>query len=414
MSAKTPCPDREGLQRLLLGRLPPADVEPLYCHLEECDRCTEAARSLADDDWLPLCRPLAGGRGRPDAAALDLVESLRRKGPPRPDRSSRDEHTGEAVTASDGPASGKAAAGRRYPFLGPAQEADELGRLGEYRVLGVLDRGGMGVVFRAEDPVLRRPVALKVMLDGLAASDSSRRRFLREGRAAAAASHDHIIPIYQVGEDRGVPFMAMPLLSGESLEDRLRREKTLPPAEILRIGREVAEGLAAAHARGLIHRDIKPTNVWLETRPGEPAGPEDRVRILDFGLARDADDVQLTAERAIVGTPAFMAPEQAHGGEVDARADLFSLGCVLYRMATGEVLFRGRGAGAMLMAVAADRPRPPYRVNPAVPPALSALVMRMVARIPPGGRRRPVKSSSGWRRWKPPPWRRRARRPAGR
>ncbi len=386
MFSKTPCPDREALQRLLLGRLPPTDVEPLYCHLEECDRCTEAARSLPGDDWLPAALRSLPGAGKPDAGALDLVESLRRNGPPRPAPSSKGDYAVEAVTASEGSTPDKAADRRQYDFLRPAQEADELGRLGGCRVLSVLGQGGMGVVFRAEDPILRRPVALKAMLPGLAASDSSRRRFLREGRAAAAASHDHIVPIYQVGEDRGVPFIAMPLLSGESLEDRLRREKALPLVEGLRIGREVAEGLAAAHARGLIHRDVKPANIWLETRTSEPGPsvPEVRVRILDFGLVRDAADAQLTGEGVVVGTPAFMAPEQAHGGEVDARTDLFSLGCVLYRMATGEMPFRGRDALATLMAVAADHPRPPARVNRAVPPALSALVMRLLAKDPAG------------------------------
>src|SRR5262249_1623362 len=128
---------------------------------------------------------------------------------------------------------------------------------------------GMGAVFHAEDVQLERPVALKVMLPALAVSASARRRFLREARAAAAVEHDRIVPIYQVGEDRGVPFLAMQLLRGESLENRLRREGALPTDEVLRIGREIAEGLAAAHERGLIHRDVTPANVWLEARQGD-------------------------------------------------------------------------------------------------------------------------------------------------
>ena len=388
MSVKIPCPDRESLHQLLLGRAP-ADVELLYCHLEECDHCTEAARSLGGDDWLPSALCSLAGAGPPDADAFDLVESLRRKGPPRPDSSSNDEHAAEAVTASGGPTPGNTADGSRFDFLGPAEEANEMGRLGGYRVLGVLGRGGMGVVFRAEDPVLRRPVALKAMLPGLAAGDSSRRRFLREGRSAAAASHDHIIPIYQVGEDRGVPFIAMPLLSGESLENRLRREKTPSPTEVVRIGREIAEGLAAAHALGLIHRDVKPANVWLETPPGEAGAAVSggRVKILDFGLVRDAGDPQLTAEGVVVGTPAYMAPEQANGEEVDARADLFALGCVLYRMATGDAPFKGKDSLATLLAVARDAPAPPSAVNPAVPCGLSDLILRMLCKHPAG---RPV------------------------
>ena len=151
-----------------------------------------------------------------------------------------------------------------YDFLSPPQLADEIGRLGAYRVLKVLGSGGMGVVFQAEDPKLKRLVALKTMLPALAASRSNKERFLREARAAAAIEHDHIIPIFQVDEDRGVPFLAMPFLRGESLDDRLKRQRQLPVEEALRIAKETAEGLGAAHERDMIHRDIKPANIWLE------------------------------------------------------------------------------------------------------------------------------------------------------
>src|SRR5262249_28475988 len=148
-------------------------------------------------------------------------------------------------------------------------------------------------------------VALKVLKPEHAASPVARQRFLREAQAVAALEHDHIVAIYQVGEDRGVLFLAMPLLRGETLQNRLHREGALAPAEVVRIGREVATGLAAAHAHGLVHRDIKPGNIWLEDGTG-------RVKILDFGLARPAqDEAHLTQSGAVVGTPAYMAPEQA-------------------------------------------------------------------------------------------------------
>src|SRR5262249_31312881 len=147
-----------------------------------------------------------------------------------------------------------------YAFLAPAEQADEIGRLGSYRVLKVLGAGGMGVVFQAEDTALQRKIALKAMLPSLAANESAKQRFLREAQAAAAVEHDHTVGIYQVGEDGGVPFIAMLFLKGESLDDRLKREGTLPIAEVVRIGREAARGLAAAHAQGLVHRDIKPAN----------------------------------------------------------------------------------------------------------------------------------------------------------
>jgi serine/threonine protein kinase len=278
-----------------------------------------------------------------------------------------------------------------YDFLAPAQEPGELGRLGQYRILRVLGSGGMGVVFQAEDTILKRQVALKAMLPTLAVSESARQRFLREAVSAAKVDHDHIVHIYQVGEDRGVPFLAMQLLKGEPLDARLEREPRLPVAEILRIGREIAEGLAAAHEQGLIHRDIKPANIWLESRGqetgirnqgGSSTSAKARVKILDFGLARAlAGSVQLTQMGAIVGTPAYMAPEQA-GKAVDHRCDLFSLGCVLYRMSTGQAAFSGLDTISTLLAVATDTPRTPGELNSDLPPALSDLIMRLLAKKP--------------------------------
>jgi serine/threonine protein kinase len=264
-----------------------------------------------------------------------------------------------------------------YPFLAPPQDPDELGRLGPYRVLKILGTGAMGVVFQAEDPQLRRLVALKVMRPSLAASAEFHRRFLREARLAAAIDHEHIVTVYQVGEDRGVPFLAMQLLRGKTLEGRLERAGgRLPLPEVLRIGREIADGLAAAHARGLVHRDIKPANVWLEEGRG-------RVRIVDFGLARGTElDAQFTHAGSVIGTPAYMAPEQASGAAVDARCDLFSLGAVLYRAATGTSPFGDRDTLAILSALATRTPVPPHRMVPSLPRMFSGLVMRLLAKDP--------------------------------
>jgi serine/threonine protein kinase len=273
--------------------------------------------------------------------------------------------------------------GELYDFLAPAAGPGEMGRLGPYRVLGVLGAGGMGVVFRAEDPQLRRLVALKVARPALAAGAAARRRLLREARAAAAFTHDHVVPVYQVGEEGGVPFLALPLLAGESLEARLRREGRLPVADVLRIGREVAAGLAAAHERGLVHRDVKPANLWLEALPGQGDGsaPAWRVKILDFGLAHAIDgDAGLSDSVVVAGTPAYMAPEQARGEALDGRCDLFGLGCVLYRSCTGRVAFGGSNALAVLRAVEVEQPRPPAALNPEVPPGLSDLIGRLLAK----------------------------------
>lgn len=258
----------------------------------------------------------------------------------------------------------------------PAQQPGALGQLGTYRIVKLLGSGGMGAVFLAEDTQLRRPVALKLIRPRAAASPIARDRFLREARAAAALRHDHIVTIYQVGEENGVPYLAMEHLEGESLDDRLRREGTLPIPEAVRIAGEIAEGLAAAHARGLIHRDVKPANIWLETGRG-------RVKLLDFGLARmAANDAQLTSSGVIVGTPAYMSPEQARGEAVDARSDLFSLGGVLYRMLTGSPPFAGRDLLSTLNALATAEVVPPRAARPDVPAALNDLVLHLLEKTP--------------------------------
>ncbi|HYH65527.1 MAG TPA: serine/threonine-protein kinase [Urbifossiella sp.] len=264
-----------------------------------------------------------------------------------------------------------------YPFLDPPQAADELGRLGPFRVLDVLGKGGMGVVFRAEDTGLRRLVAVKVMLPHVAADPGARARFLREARAQAKVEHDHVAAVHLVSEDGAVPFLAMPLLKGSSLTQALRADPTVGVAEAVRIAREIAAGLAAAHATGLVHRDVKPCNVWLE-------GDARRVKLLDFGLARAVADPgdQLTRPGAVVGTPAYMSPEQARGQGVDHRTDLFSLGCVLYLLLAHRPAFAGGNVPAILVAIVSQAPRRPSAFNVLVPPALDALVMELLAKVP--------------------------------
>ena len=250
-------------------------------------------------------------------------------------------------------------------FLGSPQAADEIGRLNGYRVLRILGEGGMGMVLEAEDIRLKRRVALKVMKPEVAKKELNRQRFVREAEAAAKVEHDHIVPIFQVGEENGVPFIAMPFLKGEPLDARLKRGRMEMP-EIIQIGRQIAEGLAVAHEQGLLHRDIKPGNIWLEEiRTSERASRAEkqqtyRVRILDFGLARlSGDSEHLTQSGTILGTPSYMAPEQARGREVDFRVDLWSLGCILYEMTTGQRPFNGRDTMAIISALALDDPADP-------------------------------------------------------
>jgi urea transport system substrate-binding protein len=265
-------------------------------------------------------------------------------------------------------------------LLDTPQSAEELGRLGQYRVLGALGRGGMGMVFRAEDTQLRRPVALKVMLPEVAGNSVARERFLREARAIAGLKSDHIVTIYQIGLQRDVPFLAMELLSGQTLDDMSQRSTRLTAAQIARIGREASLGLAAAHDAGIIHRDIKPANIWVEDN-GDSTEPLilGRVKILDFGLARPLQvSQQLTTHGRIVGTPEFMSPEQARGEALDPRTDLFSLGVVLYAVCTGLLPFKGDTVMAVLTSLAVKTPPPIREQNPEMPPALAELIERLL------------------------------------
>jgi hypothetical protein len=388
MSRAPACPDASQYERLISHGLPDAETEALLVHLEGCDACAQQLGTLLERDTLASL--IRQARTLEDETSEETIAGLvQRLSQLRPEGPAPAETQDESPSDYPSP---PVADPELYDFLAPPQAPDELGRLGPYRVLQVLGAGGMGVVFRAEDPQLARLVALKAMLPALAASASARQRFLREGRATAAIKHDHIVTIYQVGEDRGVPYLAMELLEGEPLDARLQREGKLPPAEVLRIGREMGLGLAAAHARGLIHRDIKPPNVFLVSGE-EPKSPSDhspltthhspKVKILDFGLARAAgEEGRITQQGAIVGTPAYMAPEQAQGKGVDARGDLFSLGCTLYRMATGAPPFTGTDMISTLMAVATETPRPPCEVESTLPPALSDLILKLLAKEP--------------------------------
>jgi serine/threonine protein kinase len=380
MTQATPCPDARRLEQFALGALSEPEIEALAQHLSGCERCLETLQNVQAEDTLSEAMRSSAG-DRPAVPQLDqLKERLRALRRPI---SAGLEATASGSAESD-PAVRPAPEHTEelYSFLTPAQAPGELGRLGDFRVLKILGTGGMGVVFLAEDLRLKRPVALKVMKPELSRRPDFSARFRREAQAAAAVKHDHIATIHQVGEDRGIPFLTMELLEGETLATRLDRAGRLPIPEVLRIGQEMARALSAAHAKGLIHRDIKPANIWLE---GEPAAAATggRVKILDFGLAKlERPDIQATQSGRIVGTPAYMAPEQARGETVDSRADLFSLGCVLYRAATGQLAFKGTEPMSVLWSLANERPQSARIVNPQVPAVLSDLIDRLLAKRP--------------------------------
>lgn len=256
-------------------------------------------------------------------------------------------------------------------FLDPCDKPDTLGQFGSFEILEVLGAGGMGVVLKARDPRLNRILAIKVLAPQFAANALGRKRFLREGRAAAAISHDHVVSIHGINESKPLPFLMMEYVDGLSLQQRISRDGPLELKEILRIGKQAALGLAAAHDQGLIHRDIKPSNILLENSV-------ERVKITDFGLARAADDVSITRTGVITGTPQYMSPEQAQNEPIDHRSDLFSLGSVLYAMCTGRSPFRGDSMVTVIRRVCDDKPRPIREVNSDIPDWLVAIIDRLL------------------------------------
>jgi serine/threonine-protein kinase len=321
------------------GRLSTEELSECQTHLEHCPQCQARLDELARQDrFLGTLRHY-------------LAE--------------------EPAATPDSGASARAT----LDFLTPSDWPDSIGRLGPYEVKGILGSGGMGIVLKAHDITLNRNVAIKALLAPLAANGAARRRFLREARAAAAVVHEHVVSVHAVDEARGLPYLVMEYVPGGSLQERLDLEGPLSLTEVLRIGMQTASGLAAAHAQGLVHRDVKPANILLEK------GVE-RVRLTDFGLARAVADAALTVSGVVAGTPHYMAPEQARGEAIDHRADLFSLGSTLYAICTGHPPFRAESAVAVLRRVSDDAPRPIRELNPDVPEWLAAIITRLHAKDP--------------------------------
>ena len=341
--------DQARLKLALDDRLRDEAQEQLATHLELCDDCRTRLESLAAGrDWWQKARShLSAGPVDPTGAQ------------------------------SGANASGKPGLGDQpwLGFLTPCDDDRLLGRLGPYEVTEVIGSGGFGVVLKAHDPALNRPVAIKVLSPQLANSGAARRRFAREAQAAAAVVHDHVVAIHSVADNDGLPYLVMPYIAGCSLQERLDEQGPLEVKEILRIGMQVAAGLAAAHAQGLVHRDIKPANILLEN------GVE-RVKITDFGLARTIDDASLTTSGVVAGTPQYMAPEQARGEAVDHRSDLFSLGSVLYACCTGHSPFRAETFMAAWRRLCIDVPRPIREANPEVPDWLAEIIEKLHAKQP--------------------------------
>jgi WD40 repeat protein len=364
------CPNPDVLRGVLDSSLPEPVQAEVVSHLDGCSSCQVKLEQIA-----------AGG-----SSVLEVAR--RAKDDERPGETSafwpalhRVEHAirtpaeAMAVTRSDPGESARDIP--NYEFLDPSDDPTHLGRIDRFQMVELVGRGGMGMVFRAYDACLQRTVAVKLLDPQYAKNDLARERFIREARAAAGVAHENVVTIHHVEcvEEKGLSFMVMQFIRGRSLQERVDAGGPLPVREAVRIATAVASGLAAAHANGLIHRDIKPGNILIE----QPSG---RVLLTDFGLARLTEDVKLTQTGFVAGTPLYMSPEQARGETVDHRSDLFSLGSVLYAMLTGVPPFPGTSPFTVLKQVTDKRPRPVQDYNPAVPNSLAEVLDRLMAKDP--------------------------------
>jgi eukaryotic-like serine/threonine-protein kinase len=324
-------------------------------HLEFCETCQSQLTTFVGDpgSWedVQSLRDTEGeARWEPD-----LSQSLVSTSGQQPDRQSVYAHVQQ--------------------LLGTPSHPEMLGRLGRYDIEQIIGSGGMGIVLKAHDSELNRPIAIKLLAPHLSHVGAARERFAREGRAAAAVVHEHVVAIHNVEADGTLPFLIMQYVPGRSLQARVDEDGPLGIEEILRIGMQAAAGLAAAHAQGLVHRDVKPSNILLEDTV-------ERAVLTDFGLARAIDDASLTQTGILAGTPHYMSPEQASGSEIDSRSDLFSLGAVLYFMATGHPPFRAAGAMAVLHRICREPHRPVWQSNTNVPDELSDVIDRLLEKKP--------------------------------
>jgi eukaryotic-like serine/threonine-protein kinase len=351
------CLDPQTLEQLLSQTLSSKEHAQCESHLEHCEECRMRLEKVAGDPqwWQSAAEMLSG----------DLQETTSAFKPSNSDDDlAEDNRHAQAVSLKH----------VRQVLQSPSHP-EMLGRLDSYDIESFVGQGGFGVVFKAYDSNLNRPVAIKVLAPHLATSGVARRRFTREAQAAAAVVHPNVVPIHAVQSEAEFPYLVMTYVPGSSLQTFVQQRGPLEPKAVIRIAQQVAAGLAAAHRQGLVHRDIKPGNILLENELS-------RALITDFGLARAADDAAISQTGWLAGTPHYMSPEQSCGADLDGRSDLFSLGSVMYFMATGREPFRGSQPLSILKKIASDQPISANRINSDVPKTLSKIIDRLLEKRP--------------------------------
>jgi serine/threonine-protein kinase len=259
--------------------------------------------------------------------------------------------------------------------LQPPTHPETLGRLGRYEVEKVIGFGGMGIVLRGFDRELHRPVAIKMIAPRLSRNGTAKERFLREAKAAGALLHPNVIGIHDISESNDVPWFVMPLVVGPTLQEVVEKNGPLPTKEVVRIGKQIAAGLAAAHQQGLVHRDIKPANILVDNQIN-------RIVITDFGLARREAEESMTQTGMLAGTLNYMSPEQSRGEDVDARSDLFSLGSLLFFLSTGVTPFQSSAPMGIIHKVGNEPHSNAQALNPDVPAQLAKMIDRLLEKSP--------------------------------
>lgn len=359
---KSDC-SNEQLNRLIGDQLSENDTNRLMEHLETCSQCQSELEFISADNtwWKRAQRGLTG---------LETDDQY------RPVETESIDCSIDTILENHLESKPAISSQAILDLLDSSSNAEILGRIDEFDIEEKIGQGGMGIVFRGFDRSLNRPVAIKVMSPHLGSNDVARQRFEREARAAAAVVHPNVIPVYRVSKTRNShPYIAMALADGLSLQEYVNRHGPFDVKDVVRIAIQIAGGLAEAHKQGLIHRDIKPANVLMEKDVS-------RIMITDFGLARAADDVMMTQSGCLAGTPSYMSPEQVTGSGLDHRSDLFSLGSLIYFIATGREPFRADSAFAVINKVTNETPKPANTVNVDIPSVLNRIIERLMEKRP--------------------------------